>query len=89
VWWHARQHVVCRQASPHMSTAPHRCCRYTTAQFQRYVDRFGDGLVIYWFDFIDTLNDVPGADGRPAAGHPGVYVTRDFPSDFLLPTDAA
>eukprot|EP01018_Ginkgo_biloba_P031216 Gb_24885 [translate_table: standard] len=39
-------------------------------QFQRYVNRFGPGLVIYWFGFIDELND-----------HPDVLLLDHFPND--------
>eukprot|EP00897_Mesotaenium_endlicherianum_P006631 jgi/Mesen1/5997/ME000304S05015 len=47
-------------------------------QFQRYVNRFGPGLVIYWFGYIDDLND-----------HPDVLLLDHFPSQeeiYCLPT---
>lgn len=46
-------------------------------QFQRYVNRFGPGLVIYWFGFVDELND-----------HPDVLLLDHFPNDdeiYCLP----
>eukprot|EP00249_Psilotum_nudum_P002198 c15108_g1_i1 orf=225-1154(+) len=37
-------------------------------QFQRYVNRFGPGMVIYWFGFIDELDD-----------HPEILLLDSFP----------
>jgi len=37
-------------------------------QFQSYVNRYGPGMVIYWFGFIDELND-----------HPDVLLMDRFP----------
>ncbi|XP_057870108.2 uncharacterized protein LOC131076795 isoform X2 [Cryptomeria japonica] len=42
-------------------------------QFQMYVNRFGPGLVIYWFGFIDELND-----------HSDVLLLDHFPNDNEL-----
>ncbi|KAH9288554.1 hypothetical protein KI387_032671 [Taxus chinensis] len=42
-------------------------------QFQMYVNRFGPGLVIYWFGYIDDLND-----------HPDVLLLDHFPNDDEL-----
>lgn len=40
-------------------------------QFMGYVNRFGPGMVIFWFDFVETL-EAPD----------GVLFVRDFPSEF-------
>ena len=41
-------------------------------QLQGYVNRYGPGMVIYWFDFVDVLNnDVD------------ILMCKDFPSEFL------
>lgn len=42
-------------------------------QLNAYVNRFGPGAVIYWFDYVDTL---PGFD-------PNVLVLRDVPTEFV------
>ncbi|KAH7387359.1 hypothetical protein KP509_16G019500 [Ceratopteris richardii] len=47
-------------------------------QFQRYVNRFGPGMVIYWFGFVEEL-DI----------HPDVLLLDDFPSKqdiYCLPS---
>eukprot|EP00250_Pteridium_aquilinum_P005612 c15684_g1_i1 orf=41-973(+) len=47
-------------------------------QFQRYVNRFGPGMVIYWFGFVDELNN-----------HPDVLLLDSFPSKqdiYCLPS---
>ncbi|MCO5579006.1 hypothetical protein L7F22_032857 [Adiantum nelumboides] len=47
-------------------------------QFQRYVNRFGPGMVIYWFGFVDELNI-----------HPDVLLLDGFPSKqeiYCLPS---
>lgn len=47
-------------------------------QFQRYVNRFGSGMVIYWFGFVDELNN-----------HPDVLLLDNFPSKdeiYCLPS---
>lgn len=47
-------------------------------QFQRYVNRFGPGMVIYWFGFVDELNN-----------HTDVLLLDSFPSKneiYCLPS---
>lgn len=47
-------------------------------QFQRYVNRFGPGMVIYWFGFVDELNN-----------HSDVLLLDNFPSKqeiYFLPS---
>lgn len=44
-------------------------CEDHKDQFASYVNRFGEGLVIYWF----------GYDQSVAMAHKGVYVVNDFP----------
>ena len=45
------------------------------AQLAGYVNRYGPGMVIYWFDFVETLVD---AD-------PDVLIARAFPDAVVLP----
>ncbi|CAK9099978.1 CDAN1-interacting nuclease 1 [Durusdinium trenchii] len=42
--------------------------RDNLAQLQGYVNRFGPGMVIYWFGFVDDLHD-----------DPDIFVVSDFP----------
>mmetsp|Transcript_23897 Transcript_23897/g.52198 ORF Transcript_23897/g.52198 Transcript_23897/m.52198 type:complete len:288 (+) Transcript_23897:186-1049(+) len=39
-------------------------------QFQGYVNRYGPGMVIYWFGYLSDLNN-----------HPDVFLTDDFPAE--------
>eukprot|EP00696_Hemimastix_kukwesjijk_P000849 gnl/Hemi2/11110_TR3826_c0_g1_i1.p1 gnl/Hemi2/11110_TR3826_c0_g1~~gnl/Hemi2/11110_TR3826_c0_g1_i1.p1 ORF type:complete len:259 (-),score=68.49 gnl/Hemi2/11110_TR3826_c0_g1_i1:136-912(-) len=41
-------------------------------QFKGYVNRYGPGMVIYWFDFVESLQ----------SEEPDVLLCRDFPSEF-------
>ena len=38
---------------------PHTHLRENLPQLQSYVNRFGPGLVIYWFDFCEELDNDP------------------------------
>jgi len=40
-------------------------------QLQGYVNRYGPGMVIYWFDFVDELSS---AD---------ILICKDFPTEFV------
>lgn len=31
--------------------------KYCAEQFEQYVNLFGTGMVIYWFDYVDKLDD--------------------------------
>ena len=46
------------------------CREYNQEQFSKYVNRYGPGMVIYWFGFID---DLQGADAD-------LVLVEDFPS---------
>lgn len=48
--------------------------QYMKDQFWSYVNRFGSGMVIYWFGFIQEL-DVTTEDG--------IMLADDFPHDFI------
>eukprot|EP00903_Cladosiphon_okamuranus_P013352 g12444.t1 len=50
------------------------------AQLLSYVNRYGPGLVIYWFGFVETLVS-PKFDGYKK----DIMVTADFPSPIMLP----
>jgi len=41
-------------------------------QLQGYVNRFGPGMVIYWFDFVESLNR-----------DPDILICSDFPSKII------
>lgn len=45
-------------------------------QLNGYVARYGPGMVIYWFDFVDTLNS-----------DPHVLLARNLPSSFVATVD--
>ena len=55
---------------------PHTHEKETMAQLQGYVHRYGPGMVIYWFDFVDTLNS-----------DPHVLLARNLPSSFVATVD--
>ena len=38
-----------------------------------YVNRFGPGMVLYWFGFVETLND-----------DPDIYCVADFPTTLQV-----
>ena len=46
------------------------CKEYNQEQFSKYVNRYGPGMVIYWFGFIGNLQ---GADAD-------LVLVEDFPS---------
>ena len=43
-------------------------------QFQKYVNRYGAGLVVYWFGFVDELADSTSS----------VILGNDFPGQLTL-----
>ena len=43
-------------------------------QFRSYVNRFGGGMVIYWFDFLENL----------AGSDPSILFVNDFPTDLKM-----
>ena len=42
-------------------------------QLQGYVNRYGPGMVIYWFDFVPSLNE----------DDPDILVCRDLPTSYI------
>lgn len=67
-----RQHVINWIDSKAMFGDPHTHVKENLAQLQGYVHRYGPGMVIYWFDFVESLNT-----------DPDILLCRDFPSDFV------
>lgn len=54
------------------------CREQALAQYQKYVNRFGPGLVIYWHGFIADLAQLPGGED--------VLLLDDFPQPQHLLT---
>eukprot|EP00744_Colponema_vietnamica_P020749 GILI01029531.1.p1 GENE.GILI01029531.1~~GILI01029531.1.p1 ORF type:complete len:284 (-),score=5.77 GILI01029531.1:32-883(-) len=46
--------------------------RHLTEQLRQYVNRFGPGMVIYWFDFIESLNT-----------DKDILLVNDLPEDII------
>ena len=67
-----RQRVINWIDSKAMFGDPHTHEKENMAQLQGYVHRYGPGMVIYWFDFVDRLNV-----------DPDILLCKDFPSDFV------
>ena len=65
---HSRIHERRPLSRPHLPTSP--------SQVTGYVNRFGPGLVIFWFGFVAGLADVTSS----------VLILDDFPEPLLLPT---
>lgn len=54
--------------------------QYMNSQYKAYVNRFGSGMVIYWFGFVDSIVDQEEKD---------VLVMDGFPSaDMILTMDS-
>jgi Protein of unknown function TPD sequence-motif len=59
-------------------------------QLQGYVNRFGPGLVIYWFGYVEEIRDWTPADIMIASKLPDEWVfPGDNSSSSLLPTPSA
>jgi len=78
--WHAHVAVcagcppglVLSSARPALALLCLPCHRQQTAeQYERYVNRFGPGLVIYWHGYIADLNQVRGELKQSVDGAPG------------------
>jgi hypothetical protein len=64
-------------------------CIADGGEHRRYVNRYGPGLVIYWFGFIDELNthkDVLLVDDFPAPEHIVRLRAADLPDLTTAPT---
>lgn len=48
-----------------------------SVQLSGYVNRFGPGAVIYWFDYVDVLE----------LASPNVLVLREMPTEFVTITE--
>ncbi len=51
-------------------------------QFQGYMNRYGRGLIIYWFGYVDTIVSMI----HTKYGSDMLTVTHSFPNEILLPT---
>ena len=67
-----RQHIINWIDSKAMFGDPHTHLKENLAQLQGYVHRYGPGMVIYWYDFVESLNT-----------DPDILLCREFPSDFV------
>ena len=60
------------------------CRQHMEEQFQKYINRFGSGMVIYWHGFIDDLQDLD--ENLVLADHfPSVEEITQLPMMTLLP----
>jgi len=57
--------------------ADHLTFEEQSEQLQGYVNRYGTGLVIYWYGFVETLKSAVGTE---------ISITDKFPDRFLFPT---
>ena len=70
------------------------CREYVNDQFTKYVNRYGPGMVIYWFGFVDELqngnSNLVLVDGFPAAADivqlPCIQVSDDILTSELVPS---
>lgn len=53
-----------------LSTCQLACREHSQEQFSKYVNRYGPGMVIHWFGFIDDLQ----------GSNPDLGLVDDFPS---------
>ena len=61
------------------------CREYNQEQFSKYVNRYGPGMVIYWFGFMDDLQGVD-ADLVLVESFPSVEDTTQLPQ-LSIPHD--
>lgn len=52
-----------------------------SSQFTSYVNRYGNGIVIFWFDYIEDWYEINRNNGKNTLNFPGILFLNAFPQE--------